>query len=197
MANFKTYKKGEMLLGEGEDNGHVIFIISGAVKVASFSEGGREVFHNEIGAGRTIGEMSAIDGSLHTSTVIAVDDTRVALLPNKDFVALLKSDSEIAFWMMQDLVSRLRTATFHLNGSVSQSMSARIRAELSALCPDSVAPGQAHILKPAPVLAQMARKLNTNRETVSREISSLIKRGVLSKDGRAFIVNDVKALRRL
>lgn len=196
MANFKTFEKGDLLISEGDENGHVIFILSGRVKVSSFSQNGREVFHNEIGPGRTIGEMSAIDGGARTSTVTATQTTRAAILPDRDFVSLLKSDPEIAFWVMQDLVARLRTATSHLNGNVSQTLCGRICMEISALCPDDPDAAGPHILSPAPVLAQMARKLNTNRESVSREISALIKRGLLSREGKTLIVNDLVALRR-
>jgi CRP-like cAMP-binding protein len=52
-------------------------------------------------------------------------------------------------------------------------------------------------IDPAPKHAEMASLVSTYREQVTRELSALVKAGVLAKDGGALVVTDCERLQRL
>jgi len=72
----------------------------------------------------------------------------------------------------------------------------RICAELVRRTKDTPDANNEYPLSPSPVLAQMARRLNTDRETISRAISSFAKEGLLRKDGRKITILNKAALVR-
>ena len=57
--------------------------------------------------------------------------------------------------------------------------------------------GDSTVIENLPTQQQMAFNINTSRETVSRAIHSLQKRGILKKEGRVIIVLQPDLLRKL
>ena len=46
------------------------------------------------------------------------------------------------------------------------------------------------VIRPNPIFIDMARKLNSSRETVSRTISELQKRGIIARQPGALVIED-------
>jgi len=74
---------------------------------------------------------------------------------------------------------------------------ARLSSELLRLAgrPDQRHP--AVTLSPAPSLADIADRISTHREAVSRELSRLIAIGLIRRDKGDLVINDVAKLREL
>jgi CRP-like cAMP-binding protein len=53
------------------------------------------------------------------------------------------------------------------------------------------------VLDPAPRHVDIAARVSTNREQVTRELSALAKSGLLQRNGRALVVSDLRALEAL
>ena len=61
LCSMRSYKKGEEVVGDHETTTDVFFILTGTVRVTSFTEAGREVIFNDVSGGGIFGEFSAID----------------------------------------------------------------------------------------------------------------------------------------
>ena len=194
MTRFRKFVKGEVILNEGEEISSVYFILNGLVKIVSYSEAGREVWHNELDSGRTFGEMSAISGEGRCASVIALKTTKVAILSQTEFLSLLRTDPDIALWVMKDLVKRLSLSTLQNYELVSKSVPIRVRTEVLNLCPAEPTGKNKYKIQPIPVWAELARRINTDRESVSREISNLVKKKILRREKTCLVVIDRKAL---
>ncbi len=188
LSRFKKYAAGETIIHEAEENDNVYFILEGQVKTTNFSSKGREVWHNELGPGKTIGEMAAITGQPRVSTVIALKDTQVALIARQDFFALIRHDTNIAIWIMEELASRLNIATQKVVELVSFNIPFRVRSEILKLSEPYRGKDEVIEISPLPNFSELARRINTDRENVSREISYLIKIGVLKKTKTSLIL---------
>jgi len=70
----------------------------------------------------------------------------------------------------------------------------RVRAELARLSRVDPAQPQRHVIDPAPTQAELASRVSTHREAVARELSKLVKAGVVERQGKVLIVRDMKAL---
>ncbi|PHR93782.1 MAG: hypothetical protein COA69_03900 [Robiginitomaculum sp.] len=189
-ARFRDYTGGEVILSEVDQNNCVYFILSGRVKITSFSPSGREVWHNELGHGKTFGEMAAVSGKSRSASVIAIEATRVGVVSKNDFLAILHDSPEISIWLIEELVERLSLSTHRVYELVSQSIPLRIRVEVLRLCKletDQV--GEVRLC-PIPNFSELAKRVNADRESVSREISSLVKKGILKRDKKCLIVLD-------
>jgi len=181
LVRFKTFGVGEIILSEASKDDSVYFILEGRVKITNFSAKGDEVWHNELIAGQTFGEMAAITGLPRVATVIAVVPTQIACMTKEEFFILLRQDTEIAIWIMEELAGRLNMASQKLYEHVSYNISQRVRAELVKMCEGLPKTEIGIIISPPPNFSKLAKRMNTDRENVSREISQLKKKGVLEK----------------
>jgi CRP-like cAMP-binding protein len=73
----------------------------------------------------------------------------------------------------------------------------RIYAELLRMAGPPQAGGSAAVIRPFPTHAELASRLSTHREAVSRELSYLVRRGVIERRGDSLIVLDLARLSRM
>jgi len=195
-ATIKKFASKSMILSDKDKGGFVYFILEGSVDITSFSSSGREVWHNQLGAGQQFGEMSAITGALRSANVVATARTTTAVITQAEFIQLIENDPGLCLWFLRDLALRLDQSTRQIYELVAMNVPKRICAELVRRTKDTPDANNEYPLSPSPVLAQMARRLNTDRETISRAISSFAKEGLLRKDGRKITILNKAALVR-
>ena len=105
---WRRYRPGERLFERGSDGREVFFVIEGSVNIVSFSPLGREITFATAEAGDTVGEMAAIDGLPRSASVVALEDSLVAVLPAGTFMAMLERHGEIAVLLLQRLSTMIR-----------------------------------------------------------------------------------------
>ena len=80
------FKKGDVIIREGDIPTSYDIISKGSVRVSKISQGGKEytiVIRHE---GETFGQPSVIQGTSHTASSIALEDTEVLAIKRKDFI---------------------------------------------------------------------------------------------------------------
>ena len=73
----------------------------------------------------------------------------------------------------------------------------RIHSELLRLAREGEREGKTARISPAPTHADIASRISTHREAVTREPNDLTKAGLLKRDGRTLIISDLDELERL
>src|SRR6185436_17484524 len=73
----RVFKNREMIFHEGDLGGSMYVILSGRVKVSSYSADGREVVLNFAGPGAVLGEITLLDGGPRTASACPIETTRV------------------------------------------------------------------------------------------------------------------------
>ena len=187
-----SFEAGETIISAEEKDDRVYFILKGSVKITNFSVKGREIWHGTLGAGRTFGEVAALTGAKRNASVTALERTRIAVITRNELHTLLRDNSDFALWLLEDLAARLTQSTETVQNILTQSLPQRIRTEIYRLAraSDQVDESGLPVIKPAPNLTEVAKRLNTEREIVSREVSALTKRNVLRKDKTQMIILD-------
>ncbi|MDV7340672.1 cyclic nucleotide-binding domain-containing protein [Terasakiella sp. A23] len=72
------YQDGAVMMREGDDQGQIMVILAGEVRVVRLAKGGKEVdLTTPLTAGDTVGEMSFIDHMGASATLIAKGDVVV------------------------------------------------------------------------------------------------------------------------
>ncbi|MEL7488302.1 MAG: Crp/Fnr family transcriptional regulator [Pseudomonadota bacterium] len=107
-AATKPLAKGELLFQQDDDGDFAALILSGAVKVSTFSASGREVVYAYLSAGALVGELSALDGSPRTAAAIVIEKGEAAIIARKDLRLLLEDRPAIALSIIETLCARLR-----------------------------------------------------------------------------------------
>ena len=109
-VHWLTAAPDQLLVDFDDASDDVFFVVSGTVRVAMRTPGGRELILDDIPAGRFFGEMAAIDGAPRSAAVTALHRSRICRVPGQVFMALLADAPELSRRLMRVLVQRLREA---------------------------------------------------------------------------------------
>jgi len=109
MAKYMNYLelvKNETLFKEGEKGDYICFVVEGTMDVAKETGSGKNVVISQLPKGRSIGEMSIIDGCLRSATVRAATDSKLVVLTSEGFETILKEHPTVGIFILRK-VSRL------------------------------------------------------------------------------------------
>ncbi|HTT86851.1 MAG TPA: cyclic nucleotide-binding domain-containing protein [Acidimicrobiales bacterium] len=98
-------KSGEVLATQGEPGSQFFMVIEGSA-VASRNGSKLATF----GPGAFFGELALLDGGERTATVVADSEMRVLVLTRREFQSLHSNSPSVAYKMLAELGSRLRSA---------------------------------------------------------------------------------------
>jgi CRP/FNR family cyclic AMP-dependent transcriptional regulator len=195
-CSLHQFAKDTQVLTEQERTSDVFVVLEGAVRVSSYSESGREITYSDIAAGSLFGELSAIDRLPRSASVIALSDCKLARLPAERFAALLRSDAEIAFRLVELLVGKVRTMSERVFEVSALALRERLRKELLRLAAkEPPASGPGVTIKPAPTHYEIAARIGSHREAVTRELSRLEQAKLLEIRRQEIHILDIERLR--
>ena len=181
-SRFTSFRQGSTIIHEGDLDDNVYYILSGRVKVTNYSQKGREIWHSELSTGTFFGEIAALTGVRRSVNIVAELDTKLAVLTKTELIQLVHHDPDIGIWMMQELARRLEERTQKYSEIISYKMSYRIRSELIRLAQECEHSTEETLtIRPVPNFSDIAAKLNTDRENVSREVSILQRKNAVKK----------------
>ncbi|MBI4468354.1 MAG: Crp/Fnr family transcriptional regulator [Acidobacteria bacterium] len=187
--------KDDVLFVAGEDARGLYVIVEGALRAFRESLDGREqVIHVER-AGGTIAEVPVFDDGPYPSTVAAEENSTVLFIDKRDVHRLCLDHPGIALAALKVLASRLRRAAELIESLSLQEVSQRlIRMILSeARSRGRRTPAGVEILF-ALTHQQVAARIGSVREVVSRAFSRLQRDGLLSVNDRQLLIPDLAAL---
>jgi HEAT repeat protein len=102
------FTDGEIIAEEGELGEEMFIIVSGSVRVLTYSQNGDEIELAHRNAGEVVGEMSIIDQQPRMATLIARGEVRALCIEHQDFEAILRLYPETSLSVMRVLCNRVR-----------------------------------------------------------------------------------------
>ncbi|MBC5767257.1 Crp/Fnr family transcriptional regulator [Ramlibacter albus] len=195
---WRRYEPGQVLISRESPSRDVHLIIAGRVRVTIYTASGRQVTFRDLGEGETVGEVSAIDGGNRSADVVALTDVVAATLARADFLQWLDDEPQLARRFMARMAGLVRLLSEKVVELSTLGVQNRIHADLLRLAREApAADGPRRRISPAPKHIEIASRVSTTREQVTRELSALTKRGLLAKEGDALVVTDVALLQRM
>jgi hypothetical protein len=98
--------------------------------------------------------------------------------------------------VMKHLTGQVRSLTDRVFEFSTLAVRNRVQTELLRLAGEG-AVGNEAVLSPAPTHAEIASRISTHREAVTRELGWLEEKGFIAKEGRVLRVKNLAGLRRL
>jgi adenylate cyclase len=190
-------KRNEYVIRRDGTDRDVYFVIAGMVRVAAAAGRGRRIIFRDVAAGDLFGEHSAIDGRARHADVLALRESLLASMPPEAFRAILANHASVRERLLRRLTGSVRELTDRLLDLGAHSVQRRIWAELLRLARLAGIEGNGATLDPAPTHKDIASRVGTSREQVTRELSRLTREGLMRRVGRAFVLGDVAALATL
>ena len=191
---WRRYEGGEPIVGYLESSDDVFFVASGEVAVTIYSVAGQAVSFRTLGAGDIFGEYAAIDGGPRSASVEARTSCLIASMSAKEFRKLLRAEPAVAEAVLKDLVRNVRSLTKRVYEFSTLAVNNRIHAELLRLASLAPREGKGARLAPAPTHAEIASRISTHREAVTRELNRLARIGIIERKNGTLIVRDLDRL---
>ena len=187
---------GARVTSRDTDDRDVYLIVSGRIRITAYSAGGRQVTFRELSAGDSFGELAAIDGRARSADVDAVGESVLASISPAVFRRLLHGHPRVCDRVLDHLVALVRDLSDRVFEFSTLDVQNRVCAELLRLAKQHGVEGNIARLEPAPKHADIASKVSTYREQVTRELSALVKQGLLQRCSGALVIPDVARLER-
>ena len=189
LVKSRVYPKAAMILQEDDPGDALFMIVSGRAKVVHLSEEGREIILDILGQGDFFGEMALLDQEPRSANVIAVEPIELLVLERSAFLDQVEREPKIAIKMLIELSRRLRRADEKIQDLVLLDVYGRVARTLLRLARLQGKPLEdGFIITRRPTHQELADMVGASRETVSRVLADLTRRGVVRNSGRMLII---------
>ena len=174
----KYYDARSTILWSDDSGRNVYLLFSGRAQAVTYSVEGHLVLIHVFEAGDIFGENAVLGSTATGQDVVATAAVEAGHCGAAGFVQLMESHACIALAVSRLLIERLGNTTRRMVEISTLSATGRIHAELLRQARRS--PNLA--IAPPPVFSEFALLVQSTRETVSRTINQLERRGIVRRD---------------
>ena len=186
----------EWVLDYGSSGTELFFVLHGHVRVV-IAAAGRDVILRDIRDGEFFGELAAIDQQPRSAGILAITDTLVARMPANVFLRMVHEQPDVCDQVLRTLVGQIRTLANRANEFSNLGVRQRLYAELLRLARGTATGNGQAVVSPPPTHAELAARVSSHREAITREMNALARRGVIERRRGAIALLDVALLREM
>jgi CRP-like cAMP-binding protein len=145
---------------------------------------GQAVLLHEYRSGDLFGVMSSPYAATHDADVVAIEELNAFLLDGVVLALLAEQHACIGLALLKFMVERLQQTAARMYEHAALSAVGRVHAELLRQARE-----RADLtIRPSPILSDIALRVSTTRETASRAVNALERRGIIRRDGETLVV---------
>ena len=191
---WRKVKAGDLVIEECARDNDVSFVVSGHARVL-LGTNGREVILTDIRAGESFGELAAIDGRPRSARIVAITDSVVARMPATVFRDAIHRYPSVCDHILAILSERIRALNERFSEQIHLDVRERLCAELLRLSRPS---GKDRIvISPPPTHLEIALRIGTRREAVTKSLNALEREGVIARSRAAIALVAPQRLRQI
>ena len=197
LVKWKRYQEGIEIIPYMSENDEVYFIASGCVRITIFSFSGKEISYQELGPGEMFGELSAIDQSPRAANVTALKPALIGMISGREYWRLIDRYPSVAAATMKRLASMIRFLIDRVYQYGALDVKDRVRMEVLRLARENMSNEDTADITNFPTHQEIANRVNTHREAVTRELNELTRMGLIEQNQRVLTVKTVAVLTEL
>ncbi len=190
---------GALLFVEGQTPRGVFVLCSGKVKLYTTSKEGKVLILKQAEAGEVLGLSAAISGTNYEMTAETAVPCQLDFIGRQDFMALLQKEGEVGAHSALSLSREFQGAYRDIHDLVlARSSSGKLaRLLLSSCAPPGVLASEELHLRSAMTHEEMAQRIGSSRETVTRLLSDLKKKRLIRLEGANLVIRNRTGLEAL
>jgi CRP-like cAMP-binding protein len=169
-----------LIARQGDPSRHCWIIVDGLVGVQALGIDGQKQQLAQHGPGELFGAYPG--PTTHRAEILALDDTSLLCAEASAIAAIAAEQVAIASAMAILLARQLDRALDRMVARTTYSAAGRVYARLLELS------GTDNRIEPPPRITTLALSANTTRETASRAIAVLVRRGIVQRDENALVI---------
>ena len=183
-GRIKSFAPRAYLIRQGDCGATTFLIVIGRAQAIIYSADGQAILLHEYSRGDLFGAFADASPDPQEADVLTMDEVRAFLLEATSLIRLAEQHGEIGLALSRLLLKRLRATSTRIYERTAISARGRVCAELLRLAGQ----GDGAVIRPLPILSDLALRVGTTRETVSRTVSALERRGILKRETGLFIL---------
>jgi CRP/FNR family transcriptional regulator len=192
----RRLNRGEILFMAGDPAGGLYVVVEGAIRAYRVNADGREQTLHVEKAGATLAEVAVFDDGCYPSTTAAEEDSVLLFIGKRDVLSLCLERPRISVAALKLLARRVRNCAALVEALSLRDVDRRLAALLAEEASDhSRRSGSSVTFELALTHQQMASRIGSVREVVSRALARLEQGGLIEMDGRRITIPHEKALR--
>jgi CRP/FNR family cyclic AMP-dependent transcriptional regulator len=189
---------GAVLFIEGQTPRGAFVLCSGKVKLSTTSKEGKVLILKQAEAGDVLGLSAAISGTNYEMTAETAMPCQLNFIGRSDLMKLLQSESEVgmhaAVWLSREFQGAYRDIHDLV---LARSSSGKLARLLLSCAHPAIKESEEQRLRSAMTHEEMAQRIGSSRETVTRLLSDLKKKRLIRLEGATLIIRDRPGLEAL
>jgi len=195
-AVVRRLRQGQILFTTNEPAAGMYVVLSGSVRAFRENVDGREQTIHVERAGGILAEVAVFDGGPYPSNAVADEDSEVLFLAASDVLNFLAQYPQAALAALAHMARKLRGVAALAEQLALKDVGQRLALLLLEKAGDTNGTMQDGASFSLPLShSQLASRLGSVREVVTRAIHKLTHSGVIEVRGHRVVVRDIKALR--
>ena len=196
-CRWQRFTTGQDIISHHDQSLDAYFLVEGKARIIIYSFSGKPVIFRDARPGEVFGEFAAIDQLPRSATVEARTDCLTAAIKPEAFLDVLLTHPEVAGNTMRWLVAQARALTGRVLEFSTLAVRNRLHAELLRLAQEDIRDDGTAVITNFPTHADLASRISTHREAVTREMSRLAQSRLVKKMGDGLIIFDIQELSQL
>lgn len=196
-SSWREVPAGQQIIDRDSEDSDVYFVTEGRVRVVNYSLSGREISFEDLDKGSFFGEIAALDHGVRSATVVALTDTRLALMPAGLFVETIIQDAGVCQAVLAHMAGIVRRSTERIMDLSTLAANNRVQAEILRLARGAEKSDGTALISPIPVHSDIASRVSTTRETVARVMGDLARLELIERQAHSLLVRDLAALEEM
>lgn len=190
----RRFRKGQVLILDGEGTDKIFYLASGRVKVYDISYRGDEIILNAIQPGSFFPVALLINKAPNRYIYEAETDIEVRQAPTAEVISFLKAEPKVVYLLLSQVYTRMDDVLGRMSHLMASSAKRRLIYELLLECRyyGKLQPGGKHILTITE--KDIGARAGLSRETVSREINKLKREKLVGVDHNNISILDMAEL---
>jgi CRP/FNR family transcriptional regulator len=168
------------------------------VKLSTTSRDGKVLILKQAEAGEVLGLSAAISGTNYEMTAQTASACQLNYIGRTDFMNLLRNESEVgvhaALWLSREFQGAYRDIHDLV---LARSSSGKLARLLLSCAPPGLKQSKEMHLRSSMTHEEMAQRIGSSRETVTRLLSDLKKKRLIRLEGATLVIRDRTGLEAL
>jgi CRP-like cAMP-binding protein len=169
----KSFSHKQPIAHEGDESLYLYLITDGSISLEIFGSEGQQAQLARHGPGEIFGAYP--HATTHRAAISAIGSARLLAMPTVELHRLVANNAEIGAGVAILLARQLDLLLDRMGARIGLTATGRFYRALLLLADEQ------GLICPAPVIAGLALSVHTSRETASRALAVLLRRGIMER----------------
>jgi CRP/FNR family transcriptional regulator, cyclic AMP receptor protein len=195
----RQYRRGTYIFHQGDRAPEIHFLWKGRVEISSDSVTGHRQLHTTLEPPQFFGELGVLGDITRTSTAAALEDCSILAIDGDAWLGFLSDHPEASLALLRALARQIQSHEAFVEDLLFLDLKGRVAKRLLQLVSPSLdeLPDHGAVLPSVVTHADLASLSGGSRENVTRILSEFQRRGLIARDDRRYVLENIGGLRRL